>query len=83
MEALVRQKQKEITEAISKLDTVDFHTDTWTRGDNGGGGQSMVIQNGTTFEKGGVNISVVHGKLASSCSRGQDEGRPRELEGFR
>lgn len=63
MEALVRLKQKEITQGIASLDSVDFHTDTWLRGDKGGGGQSMVLQNGTTFEKGGVNISVVHGKL--------------------
>jgi coproporphyrinogen III oxidase len=63
MEALVRLKQQEITQGIASLDSVDFHTDTWERGDKGGGGQSMVLQNGTTFEKGGVNISVVHGKL--------------------
>ena len=63
MEALIRLKQQQITDAIAELDTVKFHTDTWLRGDNGGGGQSMVLQNGTTFEKGGVNISIVHGKL--------------------
>lgn len=63
MEALVRLKQKEITDALAAVDTVTFHTDCWERGNNGGGGQSMVIQNGTTFEKGGVNISVVHGNL--------------------
>lgn len=62
-EALVRQKQQEITLAIAAVDTVEFHTDSWVRGNNGGGGQSMVLQNGTTFEKGGVNISVVHGTL--------------------
>lgn len=67
MEALVRLKQQEITQGIAALDTVGFHTDSWTRGDNGGGGQSMVLQNGTTFEKGGVNISVVHGSLPKSA----------------
>lgn len=59
----MRLKQMQITEAIANLDTVGFHTDSWVRGDHGGGGRSMVLQNGTTFEKGGVNISVVHGKL--------------------
>lgn len=63
MEALIRLKQQQITQGIASLDTVEFHTDSWVRGDNGGGGQTMVLQNGTTFEKGGVNISVVHGKL--------------------
>lgn len=51
MEALVRLKQQEITQALAAVDTVGFRTDSWTRGDNGGGGQSMVLQNGTTFEK--------------------------------
>lgn len=63
MEALVRLKQQQITEGITSMDPVGFHTDSWIRGDNGGGGLTMVLQNGSTFEKGGVNISVVHGKL--------------------
>lgn len=63
MEALIRLKQKEITDGLAALDTTTFHTDSWTRGESGGGGQSMVLQEGTTFEKGGVNISVVHGSL--------------------
>lgn len=62
-EALVRLKQKQITDALAAIDTITFHTDTWQRGEDGGGGQTMVLQNGTTFEKGGVNISVVHGSL--------------------
>lgn len=67
MEALIRWKQQLITEAIAAQDTVGFHTDTWVRGDKGGGGSSMVLQNGTTFEKAGVNISVVHGKLPAAA----------------
>lgn len=63
MEALVRLKQKEITDGLTTLDPTGFRTDSWTRGENGGGGQSMVLADGTTFEKGGVNISVVHGSL--------------------
>lgn len=62
MEALVRLKQQQITDAVASLDNVTFHTDTWVRAE-GGGGLSMVLQNGQTFEKGGVNISVVHGTL--------------------
>lgn len=30
---------------------------------NGGGGITCVLQDGTVFEKAGVNISVVHGQL--------------------
>ena len=32
----------------------------------GGGGRSRVIENGAIFEKGGVNISTVHGELPKS-----------------
>lgn len=63
MEALIRLKQKEITEGLESLDSVKFHVDEWERGNSGGGGRTMVIQEGETFEKGGVNISVIHGTL--------------------
>tara|TARA_B110001450_G_scaffold42259_1_gene38347 strand:+ start:5347 stop:6249 length:903 start_codon:yes stop_codon:yes gene_type:complete len=50
----------------SKLEEVDglakFKEDTWER-EEGGGGRTRVIENGAIFEKGGVNISAVHGKL--------------------
>ncbi|CCD22719.1 coproporphyrinogen oxidase NDAI_0A05640 [Naumovozyma dairenensis CBS 421] len=65
MEALIRRKQAEITKGLESVDTVKFQADTWTRGNDGGGGTSMVIQNGSTFEKGGVNISVVYGDLTA------------------
>jgi coproporphyrinogen III oxidase len=32
----------------------------------GGGGRTRVIENGAVFEKGGVNISAVHGELPES-----------------
>ncbi|TXG37084.1 oxygen-dependent coproporphyrinogen oxidase [Seonamhaeicola maritimus] len=53
----------------SKLEEVDgkakFQEDIWKRPE-GGGGRTRVIQNGNVFEKGGVNISGVHGKLPKS-----------------
>ncbi|KAG7813568.1 hypothetical protein KL921_001114 [Ogataea angusta] len=63
MERLVKQKQLEITSGLESLDSVSFRADEWERGESGGGGRSMVLQNGKTFEKGGVNVSVVHGVL--------------------
>ncbi len=49
-----------------KLEAVDgkatFKEDLWERPE-GGGGRTRVIENGNVFEKGGVNISAVHGKL--------------------
>jgi coproporphyrinogen III oxidase len=63
----IQQLQDIIT---SKLEEVDgkaiFQEDIWKRPE-GGGGRTRVIQNGSessgVFEKGGVNISAVHGKL--------------------
>ncbi len=53
----------------SKLEVVDgkakFQQDIWKRPE-GGGGRTRVIENGHVFEKGGVNISGVHGKLPES-----------------
>ncbi len=53
----------------SKLEEVDgkatFREDLWDRKE-GGGGRTRVIENGKVFEKGGVNISAVHGELPSA-----------------
>jgi coproporphyrinogen III oxidase len=52
-----------------KLEEIDgnakFKEDIWKRSE-GGGGRTRVIENGNVFEKGGVNISGVHGKLPKS-----------------
>lgn len=53
----------------SKLEAIDgkskFKEDIWKRPE-GGGGRTRVIENGRVFEKGGVNISGVNGKLPKS-----------------
>ena len=65
----IHQLQDTIT---SKLEAVDgsakFKEDIWKR-QEGGGGRTRVIENGTVFEKGGVNISGVHGKLPDSMQK--------------
>jgi len=62
----IQQLQDTIT---SKLETIDckakFREDIWKRPE-GGGGRTRVIENGDVFEKGGVNISAVHGALPKS-----------------
>lgn len=56
----------------SGLETIDgdakFREDLWDRPE-GGGGRTRVIENGQVFEKGGVNISAVHGKLPDSMQQ--------------
>lgn len=59
----IRNLQDKITSALGKLDgKAVFQEDIWKRPE-GGGGRSRIIENGNVFEKGGVNISAVHGAL--------------------
>ena len=58
--------QNQITKALEKLDgKATFREDLWNRTE-GGGGQSRILENGEVIEKGGVNISAVHGSLPES-----------------
>lgn len=58
--------QNRITSALEDIDgKAKFQEDEWERAE-GGGGKTRVIQNGNVFEKGGVNISAVHGPLPKS-----------------
>ncbi len=55
--------QQSICTQLEQIDGKSkFIDDAWVRAE-GGGGLSKVIQNGTIFEKGGVNFSHVHGAL--------------------
>ena len=55
--------QNNIYNALEKADGKEkFIEDAWVRED-GGGGKTRVIQNGNVFEKGGVNTSIVFGKV--------------------
>ncbi|MBX9888557.1 MAG: oxygen-dependent coproporphyrinogen oxidase [Flavobacteriaceae bacterium] len=57
---------------VAGLEAVDgqakFKEDLWERPE-GGGGRTRVIENGNVFEKGGVNISAVHGKLPEAMQK--------------
>jgi coproporphyrinogen III oxidase len=52
-----------------------FREDIWERPE-GGGGRTRVIENGNVFEKGGVNISAVHGKLPDRCKNYSTLAKP-------
>ena len=61
--------QKDIVTSLEKIDGKEkFKCDHWTR-EKGGGGLTMVIENGNVFEKGGVNVSKVYGQLPESMSK--------------
>lgn len=59
----IQQLQDTITSGLEAVDgTAKFRQDIWERTE-GGGGRTRVIENGSVFEKAGVNISAVHGPL--------------------
>ena len=62
----IENLQDRITQKLTQIDGgAKFREDKWERPE-GGGGRSRVIENGNVFEKGGVNISAVHGALPES-----------------
>tara|TARA_R110002049_G_scaffold77568_18_gene198483 strand:+ start:1420 stop:2322 length:903 start_codon:yes stop_codon:yes gene_type:complete len=67
--AYIKNLQNTITTNLETVDgTAKFKEDIWKRPE-GGGGKSRVIENGSVFEKGGVNISEVHGELPESMQQ--------------
>ncbi len=59
----IQELQDTITLKLEEVDgKAKFQEDIWKRPE-GGGGRTRVIENGNVFEKGGVNISGVHGAL--------------------
>ena len=68
--------QDTITSKLEEVDgTAKFQEDLWERKE-GGGGRTRVIENGAIFEKGGVNISAVHGEIPEPLRKqfGAEEG---------
>jgi coproporphyrinogen III oxidase len=75
----IQNLQDQICKGLEAADgATKFREDIWTRvldeqGEakrpEGGGGRTRVIENGAVFEKGGVNISAVHGKLPDSMQK--------------
>ena len=62
----IQNLQDRITDAIEAQEgKAKFKEDLWTRPE-GGGGRTRILENGEVIEKGGVNISAVHGPLPKS-----------------
>lgn len=80
VQTYIKDLQHRIVDSIEALDPDGprFFNDEWQRPE-GGYGQSSVISNGKHIEKGGVNISVVYGKLPPAAikqMRADHEGLP-------
>lgn len=67
MQRMVREAQQSICQAIEELDGAHFRQDLWSRPE-GGGGDSRVLQDGNVFEKAGVNVAAVSGKMSSEAA---------------
>ncbi len=61
--------QSSICLQLENFDTVSsFSIEPWTH-HSGGGGKTRVIENGSIFEKGGVNFSAVQGELPEKIKK--------------
>ena len=68
--------QNNITEKIQEEESIEFTKDIWKRRE-GGGGESRILEGGTTFEKAGINFSEV---LGDHLPKSATNNRPH-LEG--
>jgi len=65
----IHNLQNQICNALELADgSAKFEEDNWQR-DGGGGGKTRVMANGKVVEKGGVNTSVVFGKLGELAKK--------------
>lgn len=65
----IHRLQNAICGELEEIDgKARFQEDIWQR-EGGGGGKTRMIRGGTVFEKGGVNTSVVHGKLPEAMAK--------------
>jgi coproporphyrinogen III oxidase len=75
--------QERIVSALEVVDRKGFIRDSWQRAE-GGGGTTCIVENGQVFERGGVNLSRVHGRNlppSASAARPQLAGRAFEAMG--
>lgn len=67
--SFIHQMQDDICAALETCDGKSkFFEDKWER-EGGGGGKTRVIKDGNVFEKGGVNTSIVHGKVTEQMRK--------------
>jgi coproporphyrinogen III oxidase len=65
----IQNLQDQICQGLEAVEgKAKFKEDIWERPE-GGGGRTRVLENGNIIEKGGVNISAVHGKLPEAMQK--------------
>jgi coproporphyrinogen III oxidase len=76
--------QRRIVAALEAEDGKAFRTDAWQRAE-GGGGVTRILEEGTLFERAGVNVSRVQGSSlpsSATASRPQLAGRAYDAMGL-
>src|SRR5437763_15108686 len=71
--AYLLELQNRIVAELERVEGRSFRRDPWQR-EEGGGGESRIIEDGDVCERGGVNFSRVHGeRLPPSASAARRE----------
>ena len=75
--------QNRLVAELERVEGRSFRRDPWQR-EEGGGGESRIIEDGNVFERGGVNFSRVYGERlppSASAARRELAGRAFEAAG--
>src|SRR5260370_41075608 len=78
--AYLLELQNRLVAELERIEGHSFRRDRWQRNE-GGGGESCIIEDGDVFERGGVNFSRVHGEplpASASAARPAVPGRAFE-----
>src|SRR5229473_7406632 len=81
--AYLLELQNRLVAELERVEGRSFRRDHWQR-DEGGGGESRIIEDGGVFERGGVNFSRVRGERlppSATASRPEVAGRAFEAMG--
>jgi coproporphyrinogen III oxidase len=78
MKTLVHRTQEEICSALERLNDRSFRQDIWTRPE-GGGGKTRIVEGSALLDRGGVNVSEVHGTLSKSAIQAMAERIGRDV----
>src|ERR1700704_3120024 len=76
--------QNRLVAELERVEGRSFRRDHWQRSE-GGGGESCIIEDGGVFERGGGNLSRVHGERrppSASVARPELAGRAFEAMGL-
>src|SRR2546426_1064474 len=78
--AYLIELQNRLVAELERIEGRSFRRDHWQRNE-GGGGESCIIEDGAVFERGGVNFSRVQGeRLPPSAAAGRPELAGRSWE---